>query len=304
MKKSAENSENQKVSISSKQNINTKESLNIKKDANTKTSWGVVADWYDEYLQGEGSADSYQRMVILPNLMRILNIKKGDNIADIACGQGLFSEEMTMQGAVVTGVDISPELIAKAKRRFNDKRLKATFHVSSADKLSMLKDKSFDKAICVLAAQNIKELDVMFSEASRVLKKGGRLVLVLNHPAFRIPKASDWHYAEAIKGAPQGVNAGADARPARQGRVVYQYLTEGMIKIDMNPGSKTDKKYTISYQRPLQVFVKWLSKRGFAITRLEEWISHKKSVNGPRQVVEDTARKEIPMFMCIEATLF
>ena len=46
--------------------------------------------------------------------------------------------------------------------------------------------------------------------------------------------------------------------------------------------------------------MKIFSKSGFAITRLEEWISHKQSGTGPRQTAEDKARREIPMFMCIE----
>ena len=69
----------------------------------------------------------------------------------------------------------------------------------------------------------------------------------------------------------------------------------------MTPGSKTDKKFTVTFHRPLQVFVKALSKSGFALTRLEEWISHKESEKGPRQKAENKSRKEIPLFMCLEA---
>jgi hypothetical protein len=34
--------------------------------------------------------------------------------------------------------------------------------------------------------------------------------------------------------------------------------------------------------------------------RLEEWISHKKSEKGTRQLAEDVARKEFPLFMALE----
>ena len=44
-----------------------------------------------------------------------------------------------------------------------------------------------------------------------------------------------------------------------------------------------------------------LAKEGFAVKRLEEWISHKESMVGPRKIAEDNARKEIPIFMMIEA---
>lgn len=290
-----------------------------------KTSWGKVADWYDEYLEDD---DSYQKKVILPNLMRVLDPKPREMILDIACGQGYFTEEVAIRGADVVGFDTSPELIRKAEYRLRAEKIQnARVFTGSADDMSSIPTSSIDNAICVLAAQNIQELDAMFGEAARVLKrakaqdrvgiaihnnkggkkssdykdipsfKGGRLILVLNHPAFRIPRGSDWHYEDKAH----------DPHMGDQGRVVYQYLSEGKITIDMNPGipkEKTrEKVYTVSYHRPLQVFVKWLTKHGFAITRIEEWASHKMSANGPRAAAEDTARKEIPLFMCIEASL-
>ncbi len=284
-----------------------------------KTSWGKVADWYDEYLKDE---DSYQKQVILPNLMRILEPKQNETILDIACGQGYFTEAILERGAKVIAFDAGKDLVRKAADRFEREGLEnVKLFVSNADDMSQVSNASVDNAICVLAAQNIRELDGMFKEAARVLKKakhqdrvgisiqqrgdmrdvpsfkGGKLILVLNHPSFRIPKESDWYYEEKAQNPHQG----------KQGRVVYQYLSEGRITIDMNPGipkeRSRDKVYTVSYHRPLQVFVKWLTKHGFVITRLEEWGSHKQSADGPRKKAEDTARKEIPMFMCIEASL-
>ena len=70
----------------------------------------------------------------------------------------------------------------------------------------------------------------------------------------------------------------------------------------MTPGAVKDKKFTVSFHRPLQVYVKALGKYGFAITRLEEWESHRASQNGPRKSAEDKARKEIPLFLTFEAS--
>ena len=66
----------------------------VKKPEATKalvTSWGGVADWYDSYL--ETNPDSYQEKVIAPNLLRLIDIKKGMKILDLACGQGFFSRK-------------------------------------------------------------------------------------------------------------------------------------------------------------------------------------------------------------------
>jgi hypothetical protein len=109
---------------------------------------------------------------------------------------------------------------------------------------------------------------------------------VLNHPSFRNPKQTYWGYNEADD---------------TQYRRVDEYMSESKVKIDMTPGSFKDKKFTVSFHRPLQVYMKALHKSGFAVTRLEEWASHKESEKGPKQRAENKARKEIPMFMCIEA---
>lgn len=254
-----------------------------------ETSWGGVAKWYDEYL---GDADTYQAKVIWPNLSRILTkgVPKGSSVLDLACGQGYFSYLVSMLNYKVTGIDIAPQLIEVARQKKAESKVDflPMFHVAPAHKLTIVQSDTQDALICVLALQNIKELDQTFGECARVLKKGGTFIFVLNHPSFRVPQYSDWIY---------------DQNRNMQFRTVGKYLQESTIEIDMNPGGRGQKNITLSFHRPLQVFVKMLSKHGFVITKLEEWSSHKKTEGGPRKEAEDEARKEIPMFMCIEAKL-
>ncbi len=242
------------------------------------TSWGSVAEWYDEYLEDD---DSYQAKVIAPNLLRVLALKKGDRVIDIACGQGFFSRLFAETGAKVVGADISKELIAIAKKRSPE----INFSVASAHALSCAKDAQFDVATTVLAIQNIENVSDVFAEARRVLAPRGRLVLVMNHPAFRIPKRSRWEW---------------DEKEGIQYRRLDGYLSQSSHAIVMHPGQEASES-TVSYHRSLQDFFKALSKAGFAVTRLEEWISHKQSEKGPRQAAEDRARKEFPLFLMLEA---
>ncbi len=243
------------------------------------SSWGGVATWYDTHL--EESKDTYQEAVIAPNLTRVLEIKKGMKILDLACGQGYFSRIFFGRGAEVVGADISPELISAAQKRSP----KITFHATPAHKLGFAQGETFHVVTIVLAIQNIENMQEVFTEAWRVLKPGGRLVLVMNHPVFRNPKATHWVY---------------DKDNNVQYRRVDKYLSQSTSVIDMHPG-KTTKESTLSYHRSLQDFFKALTKSKFMVSRLEEWISHKKSQEGPRQKAEDIARKEIPLFMMIEA---
>lgn len=246
---------------------------------NKDTSWNEVAGWYDELLKND---DSYQAKVILPNLLRVLALKKGEQVYDLACGQGYFANVFAHIGASVIASDLSKKLIETAKINAKEKVL---FYITPAHRAQFLKDNSVDTVVIVLAIQNIENVGEVFAECNRVLKKDGRIVMVLNHPAFRVPQASDWSFENGI-----------------QARIIYKYLSESKLSIDMTPGEKNLKKKitTITFHRSLQYYMKLLAKNSFAITRLEEWISHKQSQTGPRQLAEDKARKEIPMFMCIE----
>ncbi len=243
------------------------------------TSWGNVAEWYAALLN---DADSYQSQVIMPHLVRMMDIKPGQKILDLACGSGFFSEIFHAEGAQVIGVDISPELIALAQAHASKD---ISFLVTHAHNLSGISSGSIESIAIVLALQNIKEAKETLLECSRVLQEKGRVYIVLNHPAFRIPGSSSWEWDSSGK----------------QYRRIDQYISEKAIEIAMHPGGNPSEK-TVSFHRPLQYYMKIAKTAGFAMTRLEEWISHKSSQKGPKQAEEDRMRKEIPLFMCIELT--
>lgn len=251
---------------------------------NTQTSWGNVADWYDDYL--ENNQDTYQAKVIWPNLLRLLEIKSGEKILDLACGSGFFSREIAKQNKnlEITGVDVSPELIKLAQENSRDfKNIK--YLVASAESLTNLENNYFDKIICVLALQNIENVKLVFAEINRVVKSSGKILLVLNHPAFRIPGASSWLWDDVSK---------------RQARRLDKYMSESKSEILMHPGQAENSEKTVSFHRPLQHYFKLIANAGLAVTRLEEWISHKSSETGPRKIAEDQARHEFPLFLCLE----
>jgi ubiquinone/menaquinone biosynthesis C-methylase UbiE len=264
------------------QSIKTKQTTTSSKT--NETSWGPVAEWYRDTVENN---DSYQVKVIEPNLLRVLGDVSGKKVLDIACGEGYFSGLLSEHGAKVTGLDIGEELIEIAKQKYK----KPAFHHMRAEDVGTLKREQFDIAICVLALQNIEDVKAVFQGVASILKPGGRFILVLNHPVLRNPRVTDWGY---------------DEESNIQYRAVSQYLTESKIQIDMNPGesNRYKKKYTVSFARPLQFFVKQLSKANLHISGLEEWVSHKTSEPGPRAAAENKARHEIPLFMCIESVLY
>jgi ubiquinone/menaquinone biosynthesis C-methylase UbiE len=157
------------------------------------TSWGGVAEWYDSHLAN----DTYHEKVIMPNLFRMMGEIERKDVLDLACGQGHVSRVMMKKGgARVTGVDISAELITYAKIKNDEEKVNVAYFASPSHKLDMLKDESRDIIICVLAIQNIEKVADTFKECARVLRPNGKLYIVMNHPAFRIPQGSGWGYDE------------------------------------------------------------------------------------------------------------
>jgi len=252
----------------------------IPKKNSKNTSWGKVADWYHDLLEeGKGT---HQEEVILPNLIRAMDMKKGEIVLDLACGTGYFAREFAKSGAKIHACDISPELVSIAKENSPEE---ISFFVCAADNISAMAKDSIDKISIVLAIQNIENLNGVLNECSRILKPNGQLYIVMNHPAFRIPQKSSWAF---------------DEKTNSQYRKIDGYMFEGKSFIEMHPGLRT-KEQTISFHRPLQVYFKALRKNGFCVTSLEEWISKKKSQPGPRAAAENKARKEFPMFLLLEA---
>ena len=93
------------------------------------------------------------------------------------------------------GIDSSKTLIARAQKDYPV----INFRAANAERMEFFADRSIDKIFSVLAIQNMDSLHKVFGECARLLKPAGKLTLVLNHPAFRVPKRSSWGWDDATK---------------------------------------------------------------------------------------------------------
>ncbi len=252
---------------------------NNKKRTDHDTSWNKVAGWYDK-LVGERGSD-YHENVILPGARKMIAPGQGEKILDLGCGQGIFCRELARAGAAVTGIDASERLIKAARERSSGN---IRYQVADAASLPF-DDGSFDAASCIMALQNMEPLGKVIGEAARVLRPGGRLLLVLSHPCFRIPRQSGW---------------GIDEQRKLQYRRIDSYLTPQKIPIKMHPGA-APSLLTWTFHRPLEAYFRSLSGHGLAVTGLEEWVSHRESKPGTSSRMENRARGEIPMFLSLLA---
>jgi SAM-dependent methyltransferase len=91
---------------------------------------------------------------------------------DAACGTGRYAEFLVRRGHRVIGVDSSPDMLARARRRVPD----GEFRVGELDRLP-LPDDSVDVIVCALALVHVPRLEPVLAEFARVLRPGGDLVI-------------------------------------------------------------------------------------------------------------------------------
>lgn len=247
---------------------------------NRKTDWSEAADWYDQHV-GEAGSEYHQR-VILPGVMRLLSVQPGEKVLDIACGQGVLCRKLAQMNAEVTGIDAAESMIQAARQRGPET---IRYQIADATNPHGLPSSHFHAAACVLAIQNIHPLPTVFSGVARLLVPGGRFVMAMTHPCFRGPGETHW---------------GWDGEKKVQYRRVDRYLVPRKTPIVTHPGSDPTQ-YTWTFHRPIEDYVKSLSRAGMMLDAMEEWPSHKTSDSGPRAAAENVSRKEIPLFLAIRA---
>lgn len=102
-------------------------------------------------------------------VLDLLRPCSGERILDLACGDGVLTEKLVATGAVVVGVDASPEMIAAARRRNLDARV--------MDGAALTFSREFNAVFSNAALHWMKAApDAVLSGVARALKPGGRFV--------------------------------------------------------------------------------------------------------------------------------
>ncbi|SMX24069.1 class I SAM-dependent methyltransferase [Boseongicola aestuarii] len=119
------------------------------------------------------------------NLIVADHIASGDRVLDLCCGQGTLTAMIAEAGAIVAGLDFSPEMIANARRTAPDAE------IITGDAMALpFDDAEFDKVVCNFGMMHIPDQPRALNEVRRVLKLNGEFVMATwtappASPAFR-----------------------------------------------------------------------------------------------------------------------
>lgn len=119
--------------------------------------------------------------------VQLATVLHDDDVLDIACGTGEFAEAFVRAGArCIIGCDFAHQMLVRAHHRY-----KNVTAWCEADGLQLpYADERFSITSCAFGVRNFQSLDVGFQEMFRVLRPGGRAVILeFSRPTNRIARA-------------------------------------------------------------------------------------------------------------------
>jgi SAM-dependent methyltransferase len=105
-----------------------------------------------------------------------LNLAPGTKVLDVACGTGNLALPAARAGAVVTGVDIAPNLVEQARENARREGLNVRFDEGDAEALPY-DDASFDAVLTMFGAMFAPRPELVAAELKRVCRPGGSIVM-------------------------------------------------------------------------------------------------------------------------------
>jgi len=213
------------------------------------TSWDRVAGWYDGWVGSRGS--SYHQALAIPAVLELLEPRPDESILDIGAGQGVLAPYIARTAARYTGIDASARLIGLARRRHGQL---GRFIVGDAGRLptlSAVAPASHDAAVFMLSIQDMDPLEPLLGSVAWALRPRSRIVVLMTHPAFRVPRHSGW---------------GFDPSRKLTYRRLDGYLNPMAVPMRLVGGEPP----TRSFHRPLSTYVNALARLSFAVDAMIE----------------------------------
>jgi 2-polyprenyl-3-methyl-5-hydroxy-6-metoxy-1,4-benzoquinol methylase len=146
-----------------------------------KNIWNDNAEFWDGRM-GEGN--DFHKTLIEPIQLKLLNIKQGDKILDVACGNGQLARKLASLGANVTAIDFSEKFIEIAKSKGCRNIDYKVIDTTNKDDLEALLGNSYDSIVCTMAIMDMEIIDALISSLPKIMKPNAVFVFSILHPCF------------------------------------------------------------------------------------------------------------------------
>lgn len=244
----------------------------------TADIWRRLGPFWDAYTGPEGRP--FHRQVLNPVTESLLDLRAGDKVLDIACGNGHLSRRMARLGAHVVAFDVSEPLIRRALAH-TDPGASIEYLVRDAtdrEALLSLGVAQFDAAVANMALMDIPGLDPLIEALSRLLKPSGRFVVSVLHPCFGYT-LDEWRAPVAkpgnrLLGRAASVIPGVLRRRASRAREALRLARQQLHYLEARPrlgyGIEGQPVAHWYFHRPLGELLRPALARGFVLDRLVE----------------------------------
>ncbi len=135
---------------------------------------------YNAWSQTYDTVENKTRDLEAKALREMLSDIENADILEIGCGTGKNTEFLLTKANQLIGADFSTEMLGQAKLKILAENV-AFQQMDLRENWSFAKD-SFDLITCSLALEHIENIDFVFSEASKVLRSGGKFYIGELHP--------------------------------------------------------------------------------------------------------------------------
>lgn len=219
-----------------------------------------------------------------------LGLEPGERVIDVATGTGNLAIPAARTGALVTGVDIAPNLIAQAKARAAAEGLAIRLDVGDAESLGY-DDDEFDTAVSMFGAMFAARPERAASELLRVVRPGGRIAMANWTPTSFIGEMlkTTSRYSPPAAGVPSPLLWGTEecVRERLGGGLSSLMLTRRIITFEfaLDPASVVNE-FIQWYGPTLRAFAS-LDETGKAALRRELetlWTDHNRADDGTTRV--------------------
>jgi len=146
--------------------------------------WNKNAAFWVERM---GDGNEFVEILVWPPTERLLDLRPGERVLDIACGSGLSSRRLADTGAEVVAFDFAEDMITRARARSHPRTERIQYLILDAtDEAALLAlgERRFDAALCHMALFDMAELAPLMRSLAKLLRPGGRFVFSVLHPCF------------------------------------------------------------------------------------------------------------------------